>query len=241
MTRVRDDDVFDAVARLVAAGEYLDEIPGRPGVDVDVEGGGCFTLESGGVLRRMYTRGSRRYIEARERGWTEPLPPLQPAPLAAVESAEALAGFRLPQLLRRLYLEVGNGGFGPGCGVEGLHGGYQVDGATALSGRSWLRPNDANAPRMPRTLCHWGCAITTEIDLADGQIWGCDPNPAPHNVSPLFPQCITVTDWFERWLDGRLYQPWLVQDPATGDWRGATDVEHREAMEAAFGPEGPEA
>jgi hypothetical protein len=41
------------------------------------------------------------------------LAPLRPAPHAAVAEAEELAGRSLPLLLRRLYLEVGKGGFGP--------------------------------------------------------------------------------------------------------------------------------
>src|SRR5688572_7984728 len=121
---MREDEVFDAVARLVAAGEYLDTIPGRPGVDL--EGGGAFQGAPDGKMQRMYTRGSRRYLRAKAQGWIEPLPPLRPAPRSAVEEAEALAGAPLPPLLRRLYLEVGNGGFGPGYALLGLRGGHSV-------------------------------------------------------------------------------------------------------------------
>src|SRR5258708_13239995 len=35
--------------------------------------------------------------------------------------AEAQLGFGLPSFLRRLYLEVGNGGFGPGYGLFPFH------------------------------------------------------------------------------------------------------------------------
>lgn len=44
--------------------------------------------------------------------------------MAIVESAEAKMGLGLPPLLRELYTQVGNGGFGPGYGVFGLEGGY---------------------------------------------------------------------------------------------------------------------
>ena len=53
------------------------------------------------------------------------LAPLRPAPPAAVAEAEELAGRSLPSLLRRLYLEVGNGGFGPGYGLLGLRDGIE--------------------------------------------------------------------------------------------------------------------
>src|SRR5690242_12415879 len=43
-----------------------------------------------------------------------------PATPAAVEAAEQALGFALPPLLRQLYLEVGNGGFGPGYGLSGV-------------------------------------------------------------------------------------------------------------------------
>ena len=42
------------------------------------------------------------------------LPTLSPSDIRA---AEKQLGFDLPPLLRRLYTEVGNGGFGPGCGL----------------------------------------------------------------------------------------------------------------------------
>src|SRR4051794_16156157 len=45
-----------------------------------------------------------------------------PAPVApgAVKEAETLMGFRLPDLLCKLLTQVGNGGFGPGCGLFGV-------------------------------------------------------------------------------------------------------------------------
>ncbi len=48
------------------------------------------------------------------------LPPQPPADPAAVAAAEARLGFPLPELLRSLYAEVGNGGFGPSFGLVPL-------------------------------------------------------------------------------------------------------------------------
>lgn len=50
--------------------------------------------------------------------WLEPQPLVSPSDL---ERAEARLGFRLPELLRRLYTEIGNGGFGPVFGLLPLH------------------------------------------------------------------------------------------------------------------------
>jgi hypothetical protein len=53
--------------------------------------------------------------------WVCPMPTVAPpATWAQVEAAEAALGFLIPQLLRRLYAEVGNGGFGPNYGVVGV-------------------------------------------------------------------------------------------------------------------------
>lgn len=54
-------------------------------------------------------------------------PPPPPANPGVVAAAEAEVGFRLPDLLRRMYLEVANGGFGPFYGLLGLDGGATDD------------------------------------------------------------------------------------------------------------------
>ncbi len=53
----------------------------------------------------------------------EPLPPLLlKASAEAVDQAEAVIGYELPPLLKRMYLEIANGGFGPGHWILGLTG-----------------------------------------------------------------------------------------------------------------------
>ena len=42
-------------------------------------------------------------------------------------------------------------------------------------------------------------------------------------MEALFPQPLTLTQWLDLWVKGNLYQPALVQDPVTHEWRGATD------------------
>jgi hypothetical protein len=50
-----------------------------------------------------------------------PMPTIAPpATVAEVDAAEVALGFAIPPLLRRLYTEVGNGGFGPNYGLEGV-------------------------------------------------------------------------------------------------------------------------
>jgi len=107
-----EDKLVAEIKELVAAGEYLDEIPGVRGARLS--GGGVFEDD-----RRLYVRGSPEHLEARDAGLVERLPPLRPASPEAVDEAEEAFGFPLPGLLRRLYAEVGNGGFGPGYGIPG--------------------------------------------------------------------------------------------------------------------------
>ncbi len=45
----------------------------------------------------------------------------------AIADAERKLGFSLPPLLKQLYLQVGNGGFGPGATLIGLEGGAKDD------------------------------------------------------------------------------------------------------------------
>jgi hypothetical protein len=69
-------------------------------------------------------------MRAREAdAWVEPIDPVPPpATEAEVDAAEAALGFPLPSLLRRLYLEVGNGGWGPVYGFQGIPtGGAEPD------------------------------------------------------------------------------------------------------------------
>jgi hypothetical protein len=225
------DDVFAAVRELVDAGEYRDQLPGVPGTSVH----GAAVLRHavhGGGWRRMYDRGSPEHVAARAAGLVERLPRPVRASVDAVEECEAVLGRRLPALLRRLYLEVGNGGFGPGYGILGVRDGHRDDtGRTSVDlYRAW-RGTWPQRTGTRLAVCHWGCAIYSLVDCADpdGQMWAVDPNPAPDNEADawLFPQDMTFAEWLRRWADRTLYQPALVQDSDTGQWRGATDEEMR--------------
>src|SRR5688572_31077555 len=53
---------------------------------------------------------------------------LFPVALASqVAEAERALGFELPEVLKALYLQVGNGGYGPGYGLVGVAGGATDD------------------------------------------------------------------------------------------------------------------
>lgn len=230
MESVSDDSVFASVRSLVIAGEYLDDVPGREDLS---PGGGQYPSTADGRYRRIYQRGTPEYLQARQAGLLERLPALVPAPADAVAEAEDLIGCRLPPLLRRLYLEVGNGGFGPGYGMLGLRGGHRDDiRRTALDlyreehGTSSSHWSFLPAGLLP--VCYWGCGIYSFTDCfrTEGAMWGWDPNPGPVDRQALFPQPFSLAGWLDRWVRCELCQPALVRDPDTQQWRGATEQEY---------------
>jgi hypothetical protein len=115
---VSENAVFEAIRDRVAARDYLDTVLGVPH-----EGGNLWVGTPAPPSMRSYRRGTPEYVQARREGLIEPLPALVAATAEMIEEAEAITGFHLPPLLRRLYLEVGNGGFGPHRRLLELSGG----------------------------------------------------------------------------------------------------------------------
>ncbi len=100
-------------------------------------------------------------------------------PVTATElaQAEALLGFPLPRLLKSIYLEVGNGGFGPGYGLFRLH--------------KW--------PEKVVMICEWGCNIYSYLDCST---FGCPVLRLDHNTSmrKLTPESPSFSQWLDDWL-----------------------------------------
>jgi len=91
-----------------------------------------------GDLNQMVQNGADERIHQRamdlQRGMTTPAGRTLPAPASesTLQAAEAAIGVRLPVTLRRVYLEVANGGFGPGPGIIGVRGGATTDHGKSL-------------------------------------------------------------------------------------------------------------
>jgi len=139
------------------------------------------------------------------------LPVQRPATPAALADAEAALGFRLPGLLRTLYVEVGNGGFGPVFGLLPLSraslgddppaeadfdllGQYDC-GATAPAGRDgapgWCRLSTAAVPSLNSSTVTTPTQRSFRWTCADMEEWP----PVPSLAGRL-----------EMWLAGE--QPW---------------------------------
>lgn len=125
--------------------------------------------------------------------------------------AENDLGFTLPTGVCQLYTEVANGGFGPGYGIIGLHGGYLSDtGNDVLNEYKAFRTRNPGDPtyHWPDTvlpICHWGCGIYSCVDCADGQarILRFDPNLVNDDWSIAWgDECLTLKAWLQAWLNG---------------------------------------
>ncbi|MFI7034418.1 SMI1/KNR4 family protein [Microbispora rosea] len=143
----------------------------------------------------------------------------------AVAEAEEAIGYPLPSLLRRLYLEVGNGGFGPHGGIIGVRGYdfwksdiFEDITESALAFRA--EPGGRFTGMIQ--LLDWGCAIASLLDCRDpeGAMWGWDPNLCCLDHA-LFPQDITFASWLAESIGRDFAEPFYdgyfevsVQDEA---------------------------
>jgi hypothetical protein len=115
---------------------------------------------------------------------------------AAIAFAEELFGFALPQILRRAYREISNGGFGPGP-IIGLPGGYESSWGDLL--QSWEElQRDEGYEEGWLPILDWGCAQFSIIDCADDFQMVSLYEGEFHNEDYSFEELL------EHWLDGEL-------------------------------------
>lgn len=137
--------------------------------------------------------------------------PVEPIDVSELKLAEAKLGFPLPPLLKRLYADIGNGGFGPGYGLMGLGDGFRDDqGDTALESYEIRRKTDPaepgwNWPAGLLPICTWGCAIYSCIDCSKPTAFPMiifDPNLSASWDECLFPECESFDEWIAIWVGG---------------------------------------
>src|SRR5262249_32902431 len=139
---------------------------------------------------------------------------LSPLSETKIADAEKKLGFQLPPLLRRIFNEVANGGFGDSYGFLGLVGGpVNEDGKDATSLYLSYRqpcPDDPHWlwPIGLLPLCHLGCAMyhCVQCTEPDAPIIWFEPNPHVDGESwedsfiPFYP---SLADYLQAWLDGK--------------------------------------
>ena len=138
---------------------------------------------------------------------------LSPASDDDVAEAEEIIGYALPPLLRRIYLEVANGGVGPFIGIDGVRGGHASNGTGMLDMyQDYLSADlaDDEPPAPPPGvvfLCDWGCANWSLLDCREpeGRMWSWEEGDR-------CPQDLTFTAWLELWINGALRSPTMMRE-----------------------------
>lgn len=149
-----------------------------------------------------------------------------PFPVASVpqlERTEGLLGFPLPLVLRRIYLEVGNGGFGPECGLLGIEGDAD-DGAGCTLVQKWFdaREDVLLHPRLKKLrpdyrflpCVYCGCAVYLCLsgEFPEGPMWLYDQG-ARSRAKKFGVQTFTFSALLRLWLDRRdRAEPTVVPD-----------------------------
>lgn len=213
--QVTEDEVFDGVRQLVGAGEYCDwryiQIGPFPEPPRTLADGSPDLASWRWHLRHkpvavLVERCSAGYADARDQGLLRPLSMPPVATAEAIAEAESVIGYSLPRLLRSLYLEVANGGFGPRYGILGVRGGVPGDGVRDLVEvqLDLAADRDPLYPPWLISIFTWGCGIWSLVDCRDpaGQMWSFDGNN-----DTLRQHEQTISDWLALWLQCRLRMP----------------------------------
>jgi len=159
-----------------------------------------------------------------------------PTTLAVVEAAEAKMRLRLPQLLRELYTQVGNGGFGPGYGIFGLEGGYidqdiinNFQGGTLVDWYYAFRGSDENIPELNQDFDyeeHFSLFIDLEpkpnnwawfdklVPICNHGCWNLSCIDCSKSTFPVLlyvgysSELQLASHSFDEWLEDWLQHPW---------------------------------
>lgn len=142
---------------------------------------------------------------------------LRPVTASALQTVERAIGFELPEMVRAIYLEVGNGGFGPGFGIVGMKGGPKLDGCTLETCyRNMVRLEKENPawhwPERLLPLANHGCSMWSCVDCAYHKLpmilW--DPNILDSELdganaqlnwgNSFWDQGQSLRMWLEGWL-----------------------------------------
>lgn len=149
-------------------------------------------------------------------GFGEDRRPAPPVTEEEMRQAEAALGFALPPLLRRLYLEVGNGDFGPRLLPLNTRK-SRWDWVYFDSIVTWhVGPGDeAQSTVWPKQLlmiCDWGCNIYSCIDRSKPE---CPVLRSDNSIlaGEFAFESPSLHQWLEDWLDGKQLF-WLDWDKA---------------------------
>jgi hypothetical protein len=168
------------------------------------------------LIQRLQERNADR--ERATAGGVHPRKPIPPVDAKALKAAERTIGCELPELLRAIYLKVGNGGFGPEYGIVGITRGAKLDGFTLETCyQKMLELEKENSvwrwPRQLLPVANYGCGMWSFVDCAYRKLpmilW--DPNNLDADLSDedarlnwgnsFWEQGLSLRTWLEGWLD----------------------------------------
>lgn len=170
------------------------------------------------LIQRLQERNADR--ECATDGRIHPRKPKPPVAVKDLRVAERALGFQLPELLRAIYLQVGNGGFGPEYGMVGTKGGFKLDRCSLESCyRQMLRLEKENPvwrwPERLLPLANYGCGMWSCVDceykklpmilwdpnILDSELEGADARLNWANA--FWDQGRSLRMWLEGWLAGK--------------------------------------
>ena len=173
-----------------------------------------------------------------------------PASQEQVQATEQALGFVLPSLLRACYLQVSNGGFGPGEGVMGVIGGFEDNRGNLVEAYHWrkqyyqpidLATCEQQAEENPfrdlpfRVVSNkmleppemtWPTSLLEFYHHGCGDFSSIDLHTGRIFVGGnplLWYEANSLEEWFERWLHDEFYTPGSAEsegDPYLPPWPG---------------------
>lgn len=160
------------------------------------------------LIQRLKERNSDR-----KRATMFPTKKVSPVSTKGLQTAERVLNFRLPALLRAIYLKVGNGGFGPEYGIVGTKGGFKLDNCSLESCyEGMLRLKKENSvwcwPKGLLPLANYGCGMWSCVDCEYQKLpmilW--DPN----NLDSDLESSDARVNWANAfWDQGKSFRMWL--------------------------------
>ena len=135
----------------------------------------------------------------------------QPVSAAAMDEAERLIGFRLHPVLRQLYCQVADGGFGPDYTLLPLMGEGECVVGKYLGMSEAREAGKRVWPHGVVPILHWGCAMYAAVDCQSpaGTVLLFEPNAGPEDwAEAWFVDASSLGEWLETWIAGTgWYEP----------------------------------
>jgi hypothetical protein len=125
-----------------------------------------------------------------------------------VDEIELRISRELPASLKQIYVEVGNGGFGPGYGFMSLEDKNDTNQETVLGIYHSFCSEDPEDvlwkwPKELIPIIDWGCAIRSCINCDNGKISIFDPNFEVEKMDDYFiPQGDSLESFMLKWCEG---------------------------------------